>query len=100
MQGQGNCFAIVMAKDNIKRQAENQGQLQAKSMSQKSNHVEIELLSKEVRSMLAAHRGMLKVPTTLPPPKEFDHKIWLVDKTKLINVPPNKYAHFQKWEIE
>lgn len=50
--------------------------------------------------MLAAHRGMLKVPTTLLPPKEFDHRIWLVDETKPINVPPNKYAHFQKWEIE
>lgn len=69
-------------------------------MGQKSSHDEIKLLPEEVMLVLVAHRGVLDVPTTLLPPREFDHRIRLVDKTKPINVPPYQYAHFQKGEIE
>lgn len=40
------------------------------------------------------------MPTTLPPPRPFDHPIVLVGEMKLINILPYQYAHFQKRKIE
>ncbi|XP_042962489.1 uncharacterized protein LOC122296761 [Carya illinoinensis] len=91
-KGGAHCFAIVVAKEDVMRQVENKGQ--------EGTHDDLELLPEEVKPVLAAHRGVLEVPTTLPPPREFDHRIRLVAETKQINVPPYRYAHFQKGEIE
>lgn len=99
-KGRAHCFTFVVTKGDIQRQAENQGQLQAEDMGQKSNHDEIELLPKEIRSVLMAHTSVLDVPTILPTLREFDHKIRLVNKTKPINVPPFRYAHFQKGRLK
>lgn len=52
------------------------------------------------KPVLEAHRGVLEVPTILPPPREFDHRIRLIDETKSIIVPPYRYTHFHKDEIE
>ncbi|XP_042962448.1 uncharacterized protein LOC122296713 [Carya illinoinensis] len=87
-----HCFAIVVAKEDVMRQVKNKGQ--------EGTHDDLELLPEEVKPVLAAHRGVLEVPIALPPPREFDHRIRLVDETKPINVPPYRYAHFQKEEIE
>ncbi|XP_042969094.1 uncharacterized protein LOC122301779 [Carya illinoinensis] len=91
-KGGAHCFAIVVAKEDVMRQVENKGQ--------EGTHDDLALLPEEVKPVLAAHKGVLEVPTALPPPREFDHRIRLVDETKPINVPPYRYAHFQKGEIE
>ena len=39
-------------------------------------------------------------PSSLPPTREVDHGIALKEGTKPINVPPYRYAHYQKNEIE
>ncbi|XP_038989888.1 uncharacterized protein LOC120113137 [Phoenix dactylifera] len=54
----------------------------------------------QVQELLAAHQGVLAMPTALPPKRAFDHSIRLKEEGKPINVPPYRYAHFQKGEIE
>ncbi|KAG7996275.1 hypothetical protein I3843_01G150700 [Carya illinoinensis] len=64
------------------------------------NKGDLEGLPMEVREVLEDHQGVLEVPSTLPPPRLFDHRIVLVDEKKPVNVPPYRYAYFQKGEIE
>ncbi|GJT14131.1 ty3-gypsy retrotransposon protein [Tanacetum coccineum] len=40
------------------------------------------------------------VPTTLPPHRSIDHRIYLYPNTKPINVRPYRYPHYQKGETE
>ncbi|XP_040998177.1 uncharacterized protein LOC121244221 [Juglans microcarpa x Juglans regia] len=85
-------FAIVMAKDESLCNVEKSGS--------EGDKDELEGLPVEVRDVLESHRGVLEVPSTLPPSRPFDHRIVLVDETKPVNVSPYRYAHFQKGEIE
>lgn len=64
---EAHCFAIVVAKEGLMRQVENMGQ--------ESTLDELDLLPEENRPILEAYRGVLEVPSTLPPFKEFDHHI-------------------------
>ncbi|TXG67327.1 hypothetical protein EZV62_008602 [Acer yangbiense] len=57
-------------------------------------------LSEKVRKVVANHRQVLEVPTSLPSPHHCDHRITLKDEAKPVNVPLYRYAHFQKYEIE
>nr|GEZ07732.1 transposon Ty3-I Gag-Pol polyprotein [Tanacetum cinerariifolium] len=41
-----------------------------------------------------------KVPTTLPPHRTIDHRIHLLPNTKLVNVRPYHYPHYQKGKME
>ena len=43
---------------------------------------------------------MLEVPSGLPLFRVFDYRIVLRDESKPVNVPPYRYAYFQKGEIE
>ncbi|XP_008778947.2 uncharacterized protein LOC103698684 [Phoenix dactylifera] len=61
---------------------------------------ELQGLLPQVQRLLEAHRGILEMPTALPPRRAFDHPILLKEESKPINVPPYRYAHFQKGEIE
>ena len=46
------------------------------------------------------HRQVFEVPIGLPPSRSFDHHIVLQDESRLVNISPNRYAHFLKGEIE
>ena len=53
-----------------------------------------------IRRIIEEHKHVLEMLTGLPPTRAFDHRITLQDETKPVNVPPYRYAHFQKGEIE
>ncbi|XP_042032197.1 uncharacterized protein LOC121778871 [Salvia splendens] len=52
------------------------------------------------RRVLEAHRGVFDLPTGMPPPRSFDHRIHLLPGTRPVNVRPYRYPYFQKNEIE
>ncbi|XP_042954591.1 uncharacterized protein LOC122291003 [Carya illinoinensis] len=91
-KGGAYCVAIVVAKENYLCSVE--------KSEEEGNKDELEGLPVEVREVLEDHRGVLEVPYNLPPSRIFDHRIVLVDEKKPVNVPPYRYAHFQKGEIE
>ncbi|KAL5838392.1 hypothetical protein ACOSQ3_015561 [Xanthoceras sorbifolium] len=91
-KGGAQCFAIINTSDR-----------QAKGTNEESvEGLEDEMLGLpgEVRELLARHLKVLEVPTSLPPIRDFDHRITLKDESKPVNVPPYRYAYFQKTEIE
>lgn len=56
--------------------------------------------SREVEKLLEEFKDVVNAPVSLPPQREFDHRIRLVDESKPVNVAPYRYAHFHKNEIE
>ncbi|KAK0607064.1 hypothetical protein LWI29_008719 [Acer saccharum] len=54
---------------------------------------ELQRLPKIVRKVMANHRQVLKVSTSLPPSRHFDHRITLKDEAKPVNVSP--YSPFE-----
>ncbi len=50
--------------------------------------------------LLAEYKEVTEEPKSLSPDREFDHRIRLVDEAAPVNVPPYRYAHFQKNVIE
>ncbi|CAA0831446.1 Uncharacterized mitochondrial protein AtMg00860, partial [Striga hermonthica] len=55
---------------------------------------------REVRDLLEEFDQVLDEPKGLPPYREFDHRIPLVEEGRAVHVHPYRYAHFQKTEIE
>ncbi|XP_038979199.1 uncharacterized protein LOC120109538 [Phoenix dactylifera] len=84
-KGGASCYAIVVT-----------GQHQEEDKKED----ELEGIPPKIRSLLEAHHDVMKVPTSLPPPRSFDHPIRLKNEATPVNVPPYRYAHFQKEEIE
>ncbi|VFQ64951.1 unnamed protein product [Cuscuta campestris] len=54
----------------------------------------------EIKAILLQHADVFNTPTTLPPGREWDHRIHLEPNTKPVNVWPYRYPYFQKTEIE
>ncbi|CAA0843123.1 Uncharacterized mitochondrial protein AtMg00860, partial [Striga hermonthica] len=54
----------------------------------------------DVHELLQEFEGVLGEPKGLPPHREFDHRIPLINEQHSIHVHPYRYAHFQKTEIE
>ncbi|CAA0840132.1 cysteine-rich RLK (RECEPTOR-like protein kinase) 8, partial [Striga hermonthica] len=54
----------------------------------------------DVRELLKEFEGVLGEPKGLPPHREFDHRIPLINEQHAVHVHPYRYAHFQKTEIE
>ncbi|GAB2288855.1 hypothetical protein Dimus_038028 [Dionaea muscipula] len=54
----------------------------------------------EVQALLDEFKDVFAEPKTLPPPREHDHSIPLVNGATLVNLRPYRLAHFQKDEVE
>ncbi|CAA0809130.1 Uncharacterized mitochondrial protein AtMg00860, partial [Striga hermonthica] len=55
---------------------------------------------KSTEKLLEEFEGVLGEPKGLPPHREFDHRIPLINEQHAIHVHSYRYAHFQKTEIE
>ena len=91
-KGGAQCFAVIRASENQVEEVE--------KMVGEGLEIELQRLPNRIRKVVEAHRSVLEVPTSLPPPRNFDHRITLKDESKPVNVPPYRYAYFQKGEIE
>ncbi|XP_041024018.1 uncharacterized protein LOC121264784 [Juglans microcarpa x Juglans regia] len=91
-KGGASCFAIILATQEAIFEEE--------KSEEGSKIGDLSLLPVEVQEVLRDHMRVLEVPTSLPPSRVFDHTIALGDESKPVNVPPYRYAHFQKEEIE
>ena len=60
----------------------------------------LQQLPTSIRCVIEEHKNVLELPNGLPPSRSFNHRIVLRDETSSVNVPPYRYAHFQKGEIE
>ncbi|CAA0806551.1 Uncharacterized mitochondrial protein AtMg00850, partial [Striga hermonthica] len=60
----------------------------------------VEERQREVRDLLEEFDQVLDEPKGLPPHREFDHRIPLVEEGRAVHVHPYRYVHFQKIEIE
>ncbi|CAA0813903.1 Uncharacterized mitochondrial protein AtMg00850, partial [Striga hermonthica] len=54
----------------------------------------------DLRELLEELEGVLGEPKGLPPHRESDHRIALINEQHAVHVHPYRYAHFQKTEIE
>lgn len=54
----------------------------------------------EVKKVLSTFKHLFQEPTTLPPPRKFDHHIELIHGAQPINIRPYRYIPVQKSEIE
>ncbi|XP_057803166.1 uncharacterized protein LOC131018464 [Salvia miltiorrhiza] len=59
-----------------------------------------DFVPKEIQKLLNNFPEVMAEPKGLPPRREFDHRIRLLDESRPVNVAPYRYAHFQKDEIE
>lgn len=50
--------------------------------------------------LLHTYEPVFKTPTSLPPPRSYDHAIPLLEGSKPVKVKPYRYLHSQKDEIE
>ncbi|KAI9169620.1 hypothetical protein LWI28_015088 [Acer negundo] len=78
-KGGVQCFAVVNDGDRQK----------GKSKKKNTNELQDELqrLPEKVRKVVANHRQVLEVPTSLPSSRHCDHRITLKYEAKPINVP-------------
>lgn len=53
-----------------------------------------------MKELLLEFSDLLKKPSSLPPTREVDHCITLMEETEPINIQTYWYAHYQKEEIE
>ncbi|GJY40766.1 hypothetical protein Tco_0428036 [Tanacetum coccineum] len=51
-------------------------------------------------SLLQEYDDVFAIPTTLPPPRDFDHRIPFKDETVAVNIRPYRYPLIQKDAIE
>ncbi|XP_042980015.1 uncharacterized protein LOC122310203 [Carya illinoinensis] len=91
-KGGASCFAVILATQ--------EAPLEVGKGEDKGKGEDLTLLPVEVQEVLRDHWKVLEVPKALPPSRPFDHRLILVDESKPVNVPPYRYAHFQKEEIE
>ncbi|GKB40628.1 retrotransposon-related protein [Tanacetum coccineum] len=54
----------------------------------------------ELEQLLTRFDSLFQVPTSLPPHRLIDHRIYLLPNTKPVNVRPYRYPHYQKGEME
>lgn len=54
----------------------------------------------EIEALLQEFISVTEESKSIPPQRFFDHKIPLIEEDKPVNVPPSRYTHFQKDEIE
>ncbi|XP_042942715.1 uncharacterized mitochondrial protein AtMg00860-like [Carya illinoinensis] len=54
----------------------------------------------DLRGLSGRFFKVIEDPKTLPPSREFYHRIPLKEEAKLINVGPYRYAYYQKTEFE
>ncbi|CAA0834155.1 Unknown protein, partial [Striga hermonthica] len=80
-RGGGQIFAVVV--ENIEAHMDQDEQQQG-----------------DVRNFLGEFEGVLGEPKGLPPHREFDDRIPLINEQHAIHIHPYRYAHFQKTEIE
>ncbi len=92
-KGGASCFAVVMASPNQEGPLQDDAEIQQQQQA-------LEGLPPPIRRVLEAHQSVLQKPTSLPPQRDFDHPIRMKDEAAAVNVPPYRYAHFQKGEIE
>ncbi|GJR96132.1 ty3-gypsy retrotransposon protein, partial [Tanacetum coccineum] len=59
-----------------------------------------ESMSPDIEQLLVRFSSLFQVPTTLPLHRTIDHRIHLLPNTKLVNVRPYRYPHYQKGEME
>lgn len=57
-------------------------------------------LPNRITQVLKQYTELFDVPNGLPPHRLIDHRINLLPQTKLVNVRPYHYLHYQKGEIE
>lgn len=57
-------------------------------------------VASELRDLIDDYDDIFTTPTTLPPPRDIEHRIPLKEGTDPVNVRPYRYAYFQKDEIE
>ncbi|KAL1546909.1 hypothetical protein AAHA92_23444 [Salvia divinorum] len=57
-------------------------------------------INPRLQSVLEKFVTVFDIPTGLPPPRKWDHKIHLPPGSKPVNVRPYRYPYFQKSEIE
>lgn len=55
---------------------------------------------KDLTELLAEFDDVFQVPKSLPPHRLHDHRILLVDETKVVKVKPYRYSSLQKAEIK
>jgi hypothetical protein len=60
----------------------------------------LEFDSTYLATMLTQFRHLFQSPTTLPPQRNQDHSIPLIDEAKIVKVRPYRYPHSQKAQIE
>lgn len=53
-----------------------------------------------MRQLLSKFSSVFQVPTRLPPQRDQDHAIPLVDESQVVKVKPYRYPHSQKEQIE
>ncbi|XP_042023144.1 uncharacterized protein LOC121770490 [Salvia splendens] len=53
-----------------------------------------------VAAVLESFLSVFRVPTGMPPVRQYDHRIHLLPGSKPVNVQPYRYPYFQKNEIE
>ena len=54
----------------------------------------------EIEKVLKEFRDVFKQPETLPPRRQHDHKINMVERTQPVNIRPYRYGSLQKDIIE
>lgn len=58
------------------------------------------LFVNQFQNLVTRYAAIFSTPTSLPPVRQYDHKITLLPNTAPVNVQPYRYPHFQKTEIE
>ncbi|XP_041999909.1 uncharacterized protein LOC121749403 [Salvia splendens] len=53
-----------------------------------------------IAGVLEGFRNVFRVPTDMPPTRQYDHRIHLLPGSKPVNVRPYRYPYFQNTEIE
>ncbi|OMO94502.1 reverse transcriptase [Corchorus capsularis] len=62
--------------------------------------VDITALPVDLQNLLTSYEFIFETPTTLPPSREHDHRIPLIDEQQTVKLKPYRYPAFQKDEIE
>jgi hypothetical protein len=57
-------------------------------------------IPKELHSTLSQYSSLFESKTLMPPTREINHKIPLIQNYKPVNLRPYRYTYFQKMELE
>lgn len=58
------------------------------------------MLLDNIQDVIHQFAHLFKQPTTLPPLRSIDHKIYVVNEEKLVHIKPYSYPHFLKLKFE